>query len=207
MVNAAQVQGNVNELDKVVKAQAQTIAKLTTDLAKLQNGNLSEPNLEELVNTVRSKIIGELDTKLEAVKQDCYDKLERLESDIGIKIESDANATLRVVNSFFKLLDDKVVAHAVNIDVLDDAKSKQKRDIEELQAKIRNWAKPQITPQTESVQNQKVTAPSSDSKNISLDSLEARLDRLEDHSRRDNLLFTGFEEEDRENCETKYRTY
>ena len=38
-----------------------------------------------------------------------------------------------------------------------------------------------------------------------LTSLEARIDKLEDYSRRDNLLFTGFAEDRNENCENVVR--
>lgn len=209
MVNAGQVQANLNELDKVVKSQAATIAKLTTDIVQLQSGSLSETNMEELVKFVRTQIIEELDTKLETLKQDCYEKLARLKSDIKITIESEANATVRVVNSFFKTLDEKVTGHTVNIDILDEAKSKQKIAIDNLQHQLNQWANSSKAPKTDSVQNHRIVVPlpdSSDSgKNVSLKSLEARLDKLEDHSRRDNLLFTGFEEEEKENCENKVR--
>ena len=47
-------------------------------------------------------------------------------------------------------------------------------------------------------------APASSSR-VSLASLEARIDKLEDHSRRDNLLFYGFEEQENEQCENKIR--
>ena len=47
--------------------------------------------------------------------------------------------------------------------------------------------------------------PPASSSKVSLASLEARLDKLEDHSRRDNLLFYGFEEDEREQCENKIR--
>ena len=47
-------------------------------------------------------------------------------------------------------------------------------------------------------------APALDS-SISLKSLEERIDGLEDHSRRDNLLFYGFVEEKDENCTEKLK--
>ena len=50
------------------------------------------------------------------------------------------------------------------------------------------------------------TPPVSVTSSISLATLEERIDHLEDHSRRDNLLFYGFPEEKDENCDEKLKT-
>ena len=42
---------------------------------------------------------------------------------------------------------------------------------------------------------------------LSLESLEQRIDNLEDHSRRDNLLFYGFPEDRNENCAEKVKQF
>ena len=204
---------NCAELTEKANEQAATIDKLTADIKQLQDDKLPTANLEELVRAVRRELITELDGKIQAIKDDCVEKMNRLRSDINIKIEADATATLRAVTGFFKTLDDKIKGNTLNIDVLEDHYAKQKTAVEQINADLQSWSKPHVSrsaTKTETLRHAAAISENKDyldssKKNVTLASLEARIDKLEDFSRRDNLLFTGIEENSNEQCENTVR--
>ena len=107
------------------------------------------------------------------------------------------------------------------MDVYEAASAQNNRNIENLTAEISNWNNKRYatgnggdnntnddlrdaTRKTAS-ENVNYNNNSTPNKPVTLASLEARVDKLEDYSRRDNLLFTGIAEDSNEHCENVIR--
>ena len=138
-------------------------------------------------------------------------KIEDLELKLSAAANAASKATLGAVTEFYKTLDEKVDKHMLNIDMISDTVHQHKQTLDGLTSSLsqfksrfnehedlREGAKKEIT--TEST-NYSVSS----NKDITMASLEARLDKLEDFSRRDNLLFTGIAENSNEQCENIIR--
>ena len=107
MVNAAQVQNNLTELEKVVIAQAATIEKLTKDLKQLQDGQLPQVNMDD----IRS----EYDAKIIHITSEYEGKIAQLNNDLTISQKVSSQTTIEVVSGFFDKLDKKLTEHMISV--------------------------------------------------------------------------------------------
>ena len=148
--------------------------------------------------------------ELSELKADYERKIVNLEDKLNAVINATSSTTISCVSGFFDKLDKKISEALVNIDTQEAQILKNEVNITAVSEKLKTEPRASVTykPNNNEVINnnsavsQTATASSS---YVSLDSLEARIDKLEDYSRRDNLLFSGFEEEEKEHCENKVR--
>ena len=185
-----------------IAQMARMIDNLKTDVGRIKNGEFAVPGMSELVLSVRGHIIKELDDKLELVKSEYVTQLDNAKRELNIKLEADANATIRAVTGFFKQLDEKVTEQKINMDVYEESCTKNKDSIEKLAEEIEKWS---IERGSKWGDDQSVDTRTNAGE-YAVDSdrlyeLEKRLDSMEDQSRRDNLIFYNFAEQPNENCE------
>ena len=155
--------------------------------------------IKDLTEQVKSNKT-EYEDQLQSMKTDYERKFAFLEEKLMAVIQADANATLRTVNGFFKNLEDKVGEHTISIDILQGNIASHDATFEGMADKLKTAV--------QSVKSQGPDANIDDDvvigqSALSLQSLEERVDGLEDYSRRDNLLFYGFHEQKFEDCREK----
>ena len=140
--------------------------------------------------------------KLAQVQKECDQKMHDMQIELNATIKARANSTL----DYYKLMDEKIDTQIIKIDILDGQRANQEKTLNVVKKDVSD-----LNAQYEAEMNNKNAGDERDStetvrnKRVSLESLESRIDKLEDYSRRDNLLFSGFEEEEKENCENKVR--
>ena len=128
-------------------------------------------------------------------------QLDKAKTELNIKLEADANATIRAVTGFYTQLDAKVTKLQINNDVYDDVTTKNKLRLDELATKVKNWSDghsdwSEADSTRTNINEREYPIPAD-----KLLELEKRLDSMEDQSRRDNLIFYNFKESRNEDCE------
>ena len=116
------------------------IGNLKTDIGKIKNGEYVVPNMSDFVESIKQHVLKELDHKFEIVISEYDQKLERAKTELNIKLESDANATVRAVTGFFSTLDAKVTELKINMDVYEEKMAVNKDNIEKLAKEINQWS-------------------------------------------------------------------
>ena len=187
-LNCAQLTGIVNNLQ--------------TDVAKVINGEFDVSAKSELAKSIRKHILKELDDKFEIVKAEYLQQLNTVKTELNIKLEADANATIRAVTGFYTSLDTKVTGLKINEDVYDNKMAEYDTKIEIMENDIRKWSERDYTLRD----NYATSSVVQDEHSQSFDSeklaeLENRLNSMEDQARRDNLIYYGFVENYNEDCE------
>ena len=202
------------ELERIIKAQAKTIEELSKRIDDLDN-SMAEKIL---------KIQTDHDSKL---------ALHKCELDTTVRVSS--NTTVQVVTGFFDKLNtrlsDTITENKIRMSIIEDETIKSlqllvENNVDELKRLSNEMAKPRSVTKTDTaryetanseIRNDRNLSTKNDARDVSkrtdarepehvsLTSLEARIDKLEDFSRRDNLLFTGFDENKDEHCENAVR--
>ena len=194
----------VTQLSDLVNAQAETIKLLQDQL------NKHETTMADELNAVKVDYEG----KLIHIKADYDGKLAKITAELKTTIDVDANATLRTVTGFFQTHDKRMSEIACNVDINDDRSNKNKVTIDAVVEELKQYKLNRVEserPTRERVQETHNNFIESDTPivigeaSLTLQSLESRIDKLEDYSRRDNLLFTGFREEMNESCIDKIK--
>ena len=186
------------------------VYNLQTDLKRLQNGEFQVPGTSELIESIRRSIIKELDDKVEIVKSELLRELEKVRTELNIKLEADANATIRAVTGFYTQLDSKVTELKINNDVYDERTTENSNKIDALSKDIEKWSDGRSDERSDwsdahsTIETRTNEYPVDANKLLEL---EKRLDSMEDQSRRDNLLFYNFEESNNEDCETLIKNF
>ena len=161
-----------------------------------------DPTLAKQISQLRESHELELAT----IKADYESKLQNLESKLTAVIDATSKTTIGCVSGFFEKLDKKIGEAIIKIDIVEVESAKNELKIDNIENKLKTEPRgPVINKYTANDTNVPSDAPISSNKTVTLSSLESRIDKLEDHSRRDNLLFYGFEESQYENCENKIR--
>ena len=188
---AQSVHNAATALDVRLSAQAQLIEQLTEQFGTYKTSMAAE--LEQVKLTHSNELV--------EIK-DVYDrKIASLEEKLIIVINTDANATLRTVTGFFQTHDKRMTELACSIDVNDERSSKNAANIRSIIDDGDNFRNGKIGAHVINDMNDDFVAGQEST--LTLKSLEERIDGLEDYSRRDNLLFYGFQEEKFEDCKAK----
>ena len=176
--------------------------------------------ITEQVNALRDEYESKMeemkltyDYKIEAMGTAHQRKIEDLELKLSVAIKERAAATLEAITGFYTNIDKKVDKHTIRMSIIEDdtIKSLQtlvENNVTELQRLTNEMSSIRPAMNTNVPKDSTPAAPSyavGDTKTPTIKSLEARIDKLEDHSRRNNLLFYGFKEDNREQCENRVR--
>ena len=183
------------------------VTKLQEEVAKLKQIPANE-EFEKLEEVYKSKLL-DLETKYER-------KLESVELRFNTILETQSKTTLEAMATIIKNLDTKVDSLKIKLHDIEKlpltnqptpASDDSMARITELERKYRELDKTvdDIFERVEAEGDNINDTPNK--KTISLASLEARVDKLEDYSRRDNLLFFGFNEQKDENCFEKVKKF
>ena len=191
---------DVNKVIAVIteqmKADKLLITELTEQFSTYKTSMAAELNQ---VHVVHAKELAEL--KL------IYDnKIASLEEKLITVINTDANATLRTVTGFFQTHDTRMSELACSIDVNDERSNKNAGIIDSIVSEVKQLKSDKCQQHvTRHVINDIDDDVVVGNGGLSLRDLESRIDTLEDYSRRDNLLFFGFEEQKNEDCTEKVK--
>ena len=160
---------------------------------------ISNVELEKLVK-LQGKVIDDLQGRLAMQEKAIADT--RLE--LKTAISSEATATLRAVTSFYQTVDNKLTEFMTKVNVKFDIIETDK--FPTMENTLANH-KEHITALDEHVGNPNTSAPPTKPQEVdstgtalTMKGLESRIDQLENYSRRDNLLFYGFDEDKNEDC-------
>ena len=160
---------------------------------------ISNVELEKLVK-LQGKVIDDLQGRLAMQEKAMADT--RLE--LKTAISSEATATLRAVTSFYQTVDNKLTEFMTKVNVKFDIIETDK--FPAMENTLANH-KEHITALDEHVGNPNTSAPPTKPQEVdstgtalTMKGLESRIDQLENYSRRDNLLFYGFDEDKNEDC-------
>ena len=151
-----------------------------------------------------------------------YDrKLQDLRLELSTRVSAESTGTINAVTGFFGSLDAKLTKYMKETDIqLDVFQNETLRDynnkLNALNDNVKTLGQSRVTPpkyaapglerfDSENENNVNFIAPPAVNKAPTVATLEARLDKLEDQSRRDNLLFYGFNESKYEKCENMVR--
>ena len=175
--------------------------------------------LTEQVNALRTEYESKMDemklsydNKIEAMGTAHQRKIEDLELKLSVATKERAAATLEAITTFYTNLDAKVDKHTIRMSIIEDDTIKSLQslvadnvtELQRLTSEISNIRPAMNT----NFPKDSTPVPSyavGDTKTPTIKSLEARIDKLEDHSRRNNLLFYGLKEDNREQCENRVR--
>ena len=200
--------GTIKELKVLVDA-------LRVDVAAIQNAPTSVQSLTKTISELKAAHDNEI--------RNYQRKIEDLELKLSTAAKASSTATLDAVTRFYNTLDAKVDKHNVRLNILEDdtvpsveeALKNHKKHLDTINEQITaNRTKSKYNESQDhredtrnelSTKNENMKYVNSSKKIVTLASLEARVDKLEDFSRRDNLLFTGIEENSNENCENTVR--
>ena len=182
-----------------------------------------EPTLLSQINELRALH----DRKLHEIKENYESRIKNLEIKLEATIKATSSTTIECVSGFFKTLDVKIEKLTMELDVFKNDENSQvnlnkhgcfnlKKLIDDTTVIVKKHeealnqnkydfndrencsAEPEI--RTSSVTKMNNTDHlNALNKPVTLASLEARIDKLEDFSRRDNILFHGFPENKDEN--------
>ena len=156
------------------------------------------PSIE--INNLRS----EYETKFAKMKESYERDIAHLEDKLMLVMKTSSETSLGCINTWISSLDKKIDEMIVEIDVV-----KHNEQIDRNKNGIVNLNKlVDELNQRPNTSNEQFTIPTQSAEarhSAELSSLVSRVDYLEDYSRRDNLLFYGFDEEREENCKEKVR--
>ena len=194
------------DLNKMILAQTKVIESLTERFTAVEK---SVPPIaidpDHTLASQLSQLRASHELEVAAMKTDYEAKIHNLELKLNAVIDATSKTTIQCVTGFFEKLDKKIGEAIIKIDIVEVESAKNELKIDNLSNKLKTEPRGSVI-NTVTDRNVPSVPTISQNKTVTLSSLEARVDRLEDHSRRDNLLFYGFEEESRyENCENKIR--
>ena len=190
-----------------------------------QSVQLSANDISFIVNKVKTDLSKEYDEKLEKLQSDYEVKIAHLEDKLTTVMNVQSDTNLKCIKEWISSLDKKIDIVTLELDVVkNDENVKLNKqgvinvkklidDVTERVAENERYVTMYKDKHVNSDQEfdtfqmpaKTQNAPVLDS-SVSLKSLEERIDHLEDHSRRDNLLFYGFPEQKDENCAEKLKT-
>ena len=214
----------VNELQEELKKlrvspPASSIAAISQEYEAQLTAVKSEfeQRLSTQINTLQKKH----DDEVVVLRSECDRKISELKLELETVSRVKSSTTVELVSGLFdgmnKRLTDIVSENKVRMSIVEDETIKSlvlvDENVKELERLAAVMHKP--TDYREAAINEHMNESTTKNNNgnylntsgkiVSLASLEARIDKLEDYSRRDNLLFHGLEETSGENCENTVR--
>lgn len=145
-------------------------------------------------------------------------KIADLRLELTTALSSEGNATVRIVTGLFETVTNNIDQHTVDLNTVESRMTTVKEDISamgnDLTGIMQNVARGPVmntnhNADAASTARDLLTASTRESageqNSHALLALEARIDNMEDQSRRDNLLFYSINEQKGENCEAVIR--
>ena len=175
--------GTIKELKVLVDA-------LRRDIDSFQNIPVTVPSLQKEISALKVSH----ETELREVKADYESKIKNLETKLNAVIAATSKTTINCVSGFFEKLDNKISEAMIKIDIAEVESAKNEVSINNITHKLKTEPRGPVINSPAAVSDANVTRPTIGAKAPTVATLEARIDKLEDHSRRDNIIFYGFNE-------------
>ena len=210
---------NLNQLTEQFTQLKTTMADQIAEYVRATKSGDDTAMTNSVAEQVQA-VKAEYDIIINDMRRNHENEIQSLRNELNAVIKATSGANLDTVMRFFKLTDDKVDRLLLQSDIMSHDAGKLKSAVENDVTKLQNMInemkrgnnEQSVTTKNVSERSENVRREERNDDEIHengrmidknfecIKRLEQRIDNLEDHSRRDNLLFYGFPEDINENC-------